>query len=447
MKTRNYRPSLRGMLALAIAVCLCSLHGPAQDLRPTNLDTSQAPGFAGDWTITMEMNDGPVEVALTIADVDGKLGAVVNVPILPDPIVATEMVKTAGGLDISFPFEFGGQSLDLTLSIAHKIAGTLKDDKGLISAEVEGVKAAPIPAAPPLKASDLDTPAMGSYIGAWDLAMEVGGRAVNVTLQFVDVDGKVAALFTSVFNPEPETISDITISEEGVRLAFDTVVQGQSAPIEIWITRADETLEGTFSAMGGALKADFVGERTDEDLLAALSSVDETTRRRSRGGGTRQADVEIDGSEIRVRYTAIKWDSPAFETLQNLADGEVFTYTDGRTIKLFTEADLIFGDTVLKTENVAPDYPGVYSLWLKRDGSDWRMVVNRDADILGSQYEASADVAEFPVREAELDEDVGPMTIELEQDGNGGVLKIMWRTYAWIVPFEVGEETIAKAEG
>jgi len=236
------------------------------------------------------------------------------------------------------------------------------------------------------------------------------------------------------------------MSEEGARLAFDAVMAGQSAPIEVWITRVSETIDGTFSALGGALKADFVGAPTDNDLLAALSSVDEKTRRRARGGGTRQADLEIDGSEIRVRYTALKEDSPALARLNSLDDGAVFTYTDGRTIKLFSDADILFGDTLLKTENAAPNYPGVYSLWLKKTGDAWSLVANRHADILGSQYDASVDVGEFPVTMSTASEDAGPMTIELEKDNGGGVLKIMWRTNVWSAPFSLGEHTIAKAE-
>ena len=419
----------------------------AQDPVATELDTSSAPGFVGEWTLTMEMQGNPVDVALTVADVDGKLGALVVVPQLPNAVVASEIEKTPEGLEMLFPVEFAGQSINLTLTLAlvQKVSGTLADDAGMLSVAVDGTRAvAPESVAPAveLKPSELDTSAMGSYIGAWELSMEIGGRPFNVTLQFLDLDGKVTALFQSAFNPQPENIYRISLSEEGARLSFDTVVAGQSAPMDVWITRAAETMEGSLSAMGGALKADFVGERTDKDLLAALSNVDAGTRRSTRGGGTRQADLTLDGNEIRVRYTAIKEDSDALETLSNLKDGEMLLYPDGRTIKILSDADLVFGDVILKTENAGPDYPGVYGLWLKKAGDGWSLVANQHADVLGTQYEADADVAEIPVEYGVSDEDVGPMTVELTEGEGGGTLTIRWREHAWTASFRLGENTI-----
>lgn len=422
----------------------------AQDLKQTELDTSEATAFLGNWTLSMVMQDEPVEVEMIVDDVDGKLGAMVSVPQLPNALVATEAHLTDTGIDILFPVDFAGQTLNLTLSVQHKIVGVFADENGLISTEVEGVRlagtsdAAPAPVA--LKASDLDTASMGSYIGAWDLAMSVGGRDTIITLQFIDVDGKAAALFVSPFNAEPANISNITLSEEGARLLFEADMLGQTVPVEVWITRLSETMEGNFSAMGGALKAEFLGERTDKDLLAKMTTVDENTRRRSRGGGTRQADLEIGANKIRVRYTAIKGDSPAYNVLGSLEADSVFTYSEGRTIKLLSDADLVFGDTLLKTENAAANYPGVYGLWLKKTDTGWSLVANEDTDILGSQYDPSANITEFPVTVSDSGEEAGgPMEVVLEENESGGVLKILWGTRVWSAPFTIGENSIAKA--
>ena len=440
-----------GCLVAAVCIAFVGRAG-AQQPEATALDTSAAAGFVGEWTLTMEMQGNPVEVALTVADVDGKLGAVVVVPQLPNAVVASDIDKTPEGLDMLFPVEFAGQSINLTLTLAlvQKVSGTLADDAGMLSVAVEGTRATEpeqtVQVEVELKPSELDTSAMGSYIGTWELSMEIGGRPFNVTLQFLDLDGKVTALFQSVFNPQPENIHRISLSEEGARLSFDTVVAGQSAPMDVWITRASDTMEGTLSAMGGALRAEFIGEPSDKDLLAALTNVDPNTRRRSRGGGTRQADVTVDGSEIRVRYTALKEDSSALESLSELKSGDVLKYADGRTIKLLSDADLVFGDAILKTENAGPDYPGVYGLWLKKSAEGWTLVANQHADILGTQYDPSADVAEILVQYAVTDEDAGPMTIELVEGERGGVLSIRWREHAWTARFSLGEHTIAESD-
>jgi hypothetical protein len=447
MENNPIHGSGRTSTLLIVILALAGFTASAQEITATNLDTAKASAFVGEWTLNMVMGDTPVEVQLTVKDVNGKLGAMVVVPQMPNAIVAGEILRTPEGIDLSFPVEFGGQTMNLTLALVHKVAGTLSDDMGMFSADVEGVKVAggAVPTEP-LKASNLDTSSMGSYIGAWDLAMNVGGRDLSVTLEFLDVDGKVGALFLSPFNPEPEKISEISLSEEGTRLAFDASMRGQSVPTEIWITRASETLEGTFSAMGGALKADFLGTRTDKDLVAKLAGVNASTSSKSRGGGTRQAKTAISGNEIKVRYTAMKGESTSFETLANLKDGEIFSYTDGRTIKLFSDADIVFGDTTLKTENAADDYPGVYSLWLKRSGDGWSLVANSHADILGSQHDPAADVAEFPVSMSSSNEETYPLAIEIEEAGNGGVLKIAWGNSVWSAPFQLGENTIAKQQ-
>lgn len=432
-------------------VCLCVIgHATAQDILATSLDTSSAAGFVGDWTLTMEMQGNPVEVSLTVADVEGKMGAMVIVPMLPNALVATEMEKTDDALKMAYEVEFGGQIMNLMLSLTladEKVSGRLEDDQGLFAVDVAGARpGAAAPAAVELKPSELDTSAMGSYIGSWDLSMQIGGNPFNVTLQFLDLDGKVTALFQSRFNPQPENIYRISLSEEGARLSFDTVVGGQSAPMDVFITKASETLEGTLSAMGGALKADFIGARVDTDLLAVLEQADASGTRRSRGGGTRQADLKLDGNEIRVRYTALKDDSDALATLGLIEAGEVFMYPDGRTIKILSDSDLVFGDVILKTENAGPAYPGVYGLWLKKTAEGWVLVANQHADILGSQYEPSADVAEFPVQYALTDADAGPMAVDLDERDGGGVLTIRWREHVWTAEFRLGENTIVASE-
>ena len=97
----------------------------AQDLKQTELDTSEATAFLGNWTLSMVMQDEPVEVEMIVDDVDGKLGAMVSVPQLPNALVATEAHLTDTGINILFPVDFAGQTLNLTLSVQHKNSGCL----------------------------------------------------------------------------------------------------------------------------------------------------------------------------------------------------------------------------------------------------------------------------------------------------------------------------------
>lgn len=170
-----------------------------------------------------------------------------------------------------------------------------------------------------------------------------------------------------------------------------------------------------------------VRDRTAEDEEALRQA----RRRRRRD----EVKLELAGKEIVVQFGKI--DDPArdLELLESLADGEVVEFTRCAAVKLKTDVALRFGEALIKTENVAPGYPGVYSLWLKKVGTQWRLVFNGKPDVWGTQHDAKTDVAEVAVVAEPRGGEERGLEVELEERGGGGALSIAWGPHRWTSQF------------
>ena len=85
---------------------------------------------------------------------------------------------------------------------------------------------------------------------------------------------------------------------------------------------------------------------------------------------------------------------------------------------------IVAGHIIIKTENAGKNYPGVYSLWLKKVEEGWNLVIDEHADVWGTMYEPEMDVAEVPLEYTKLEEAKYRFTIDLEERENGGLLKL-----------------------
>lgn len=153
------------------------------------------------------------------------------------------------------------------------------------------------------------------------------------------------------------------------------------------------------------------------------------------------AELKLGGKKISVAYQATSAESADFKRLDALKPGEVVQFTQSQAIKLKTEASLKFGEAVIKSENVAKKYPGVYSLWIKKTGRGWALLFNERADVFGTQHDAKADVAEVPLDQAAEFSGLEPkLKIELAEAGEGkGKLAITWGARQWMAPFALAD--------
>jgi hypothetical protein len=154
--------------------------------------------------------------------------------------------------------------------------------------------------------------------------------------------------------------------------------------------------------------------------------------------GRQNTRLTLSGERIRVDFTSAAVTSDDYDRFESLGDGDVATFTRGAVIKLRTAISLAFGDVIIATDNVAPDYPGVYGVWLRKSGDGWELALTNEPDVWGTQFDREAEVAVIPLSSAETDDPTERFLVELTASGEtGGRLDLHWGPHHWFVPFSV----------
>lgn len=286
-------------------------------------------------------------------------------------------------------------------------------------------------------ATALDVVDAADYVGKWTLGMDFNGNQVEMGLTVVAIDGKIGATIDSSQQPEPVAATEATADESGLSLTYPMDFGGNSLTLNLKVRNVDGVLSGTLAEASGLFTADLTGVKATsaEEANAGDGEGERPQRRRGRGG-LPSTKLTIDGKAISINFAQLKADGEDYETFSALGNGDLFKFVGGRAIKLRTELSLKFGDTVIKTGNAAANYPGVYSMWLKKkSGNEWTLVFNEHADIWGTQHLPEADVAEIPIAVSEAAEASDTFKIELKEEGNGGTLNIVWGKMAWQADF------------
>ena len=290
-------------------------------------------------------------------------------------------------------------------------------------------------------ATALDSSSARNFIGKWALSMDMGGRTMNFDLVIKDLSGKVGGTIDSQRQPEPVAIDSMSMDEQGnLVIDYEMSFGSQSFKLQFIASLVPEGLEGTVKESSGLFEAAFTAK-------PAQDNPEETQqRRRGRRGAANMARLRLDsGDSLRVSFGPLKADSEDHKRLEELSDGEVFEYVGSRATKLFTDVDMVFPDATVKTENAAPNYPGVYSLWLKKTGDGWNLVFNEEADIWGTMHNAEADAVEISLVAGKLDEPASTFKVELEKTDTGGQLRFLWGDTVWTADFETGASRTASS--
>ena len=291
--------------------------------------------------------------------------------------------------------------------------------------------------------TELDASSARAFIGKWTISMEFNERTVNLELLIKDIDGKVGGTIDSDRQPEPRAIDSMSIDERGnLIIEYETSFGSQNVKLQYIARLVGDGLEGTIRESSGLFEAAFTAKAAVDNPEARGQ------RRRSSRASANSARLRLDdGESLRVFFTPLKADSDDHNLFANLSDGEIFEFVGGRATKLFTDVDMVFPDATVKTGNAAPNYPGVYSLWLKKAGDGWNLVFNEEADIWGTMHNAEADAVEIALETGTLDEPASTFKVELEETENGGKLRILWGADVWTADFkfEAGSSQAASA--
>ena len=188
-------------------------------------------------------------------------------------------------------------------------------------------------------------------------------------------------------------------------------------------------------------------ERISNVGRATSLTRDSDTSARYRGAtlGTRNetALVTPDGAHIQILFQKeIGTDGDDYAALESIADGGLVQLTRGAVIRLRTEVPLRFTDTLVPTDNLAPDFPGAYGLWLKKTGMNWRLVFNNEPDSWGTQHDPAFDAADIALSHTQVDpsdDAEQPLAVYLAPRDDGQIgLVIQWGEHVWAADFRIG---------
>ena len=185
-------------------------------------------------------------------------------------------------------------------------------------------------------------------------------------------------------------------------------------------------------------------ERTSNVGRASSLTRDSDTSARYRAAMLRTRNetalVSPNGARIQVLFQKeLGTDGDDYAALGSIADGDLVQLTQAAVIRLRTEVSLRFGETLVPTDNLAPDFPGAYGLWLKKAGMDWRLVFNNEPDSWGTQHDPAFDAAEIDLSHVQdgptAERPLAVYLVPRDQDQVG--LVIHWGDHTWGADFTV----------
>lgn len=174
--------------------------------------------------------------------------------------------------------------------------------------------------------------------------------------------------------------------------------------------------------------------------LTRDSDLEARYRAAALGSRNETALVTPDGIRIQVLFEQeLGTDGVDFAALESIGDGDLVQLTQGAVIRLRSEAALRFGDTLIPTGNLAPDFPGSYGLWLRASGPGWTLVFNNEPDSWGTQHDPAFDAAEIDVLHTHGGPWAArPLGVSLRPvDDDEGRLVIHWGQHVWTADFTI----------
>ncbi len=140
--------------------------------------------------------------------------------------------------------------------------------------------------------------------------------------------------------------------------------------------------------------------------------------------------ASVDGAEISINYGR-----PTMRGRKIMGAlvpyGRIWCPGADEATKLTTSRDLRIGNLLVPA--------GSYSLWMIPDANDWKLIVNRRADVWHTRHPAQDDLGEVPLEKRSLSSPVEQLTFTVEKNpqGTGGSIRMQWETTEVWVPFLV----------
>lgn len=266
-----------------------------------------------------------------------------------------------------------------------------------------------------------------AFLGHWLLTVQLGQgspQKFGLLLDDEGIDGNdLSGKLISGFGEM--TAEKFSLSDGA--LTFDLASSVGRFRVEIRVEGGDD-LRGVFGDTAGSMRAEFTGEKSDSAAFERFLVPDDESR------------ITRGEQMVRLRFVSPPADGPDFEQITAAKPGDVVRFLDYPAIKLTTDLPLVFGTLEVPTGNVAPGYPGVYSLWLKRTERGWSLVFNHKPDVWGTQHRPSNDLGEValeltPTEPAQ--DRLGASIVETGAGEGEAILRLTWGPHTWSVPFRI----------
>jgi hypothetical protein len=215
----------------------------------------------------------------------------------------------------------------------------------------------------------------------------------------------------------------------------------------IWIRFAPPTPAGPYAQYvhvdGAGRVLGFSGRETTQKIevqrvpsvdIAAFASAFAAADAAGRGlGATSAADsvrATVGGAHIVVNYSRPR--TRGRDVFKNGVLGDTIWRTGANSATGFT----IDHDLVVEGKTVPA---GSYTLWthVRPDNSAYELIFNTLTGEWGTDYRAERDLVRVPLAVSKVASPVEAFLINVEAQGNGGVIKLQWQTTQLTVPFTV----------
>jgi hypothetical protein len=80
---------------------------------------------------------------------------------------------------------------------------------------------------------------------------------------------------------------------------------------------------------------------------------------------------------------------------------------------------------------------GKYSLWIFPTPSEWTLIINKETDQWGTDYNQSFDLLRVPLARRDLDGVIEKFTIRMDREGSTGNIRFLWDNVQLSAPFTV----------
>ncbi len=437
-------------LAMVMGLTLICASAIAQEAAPAG-EPATLEELRGDWFVMLVLGGAPQEANLTVTDAESgeglavmfktaQLGDIVidDIEVDGDKHVLTYMMSMGDNeMDVQIEIDVDGDGFTgeavvgggmMTLPLEGARSGSAAETA--LHAKIEELRAAADKPERRLTASE----GVG-FNEEWVLTVKGGPggpEGQQVDLAFEEVDGFFVAYLDMPAPIGPQTITDLEREGETMILRFDLAFGDQVIDLEMRLERDGRELIGNVqSAGGGGFSMEVTGldKRTAEGLAEAGAS---GVIRRS------TARLALGEKRVRVFYGKPAVDSPeSAAMLDSLADGTIWSMGADQATKFKTDADLKFGNHVLKA--------GWYGLWARRSGDGWVLLINEKADVWSTMYQSDSDLLEIPFEMSALEEPARFLQIDLESEGDGAILRFAWGSEEGRVKFSLAD--VAADEG